>query len=101
MHRKELEKGSGMLFIFDREGIYPFWMKNTLIPLDIVWIGSDNKIVFISQNVQPCLPAKGDKFLACPTVMPPVRAKYVLELNAGMCEKDGYKIGDEAIINIK
>ena len=54
MYRKELDKNKGMLFIFDKEGIYPFWMKNTLIPLDMIWIDSNNKIVFIAQNVQPC-----------------------------------------------
>ena len=54
MYRKELDKNKGMLFIFDKEGSHPFWMKNTLIPLDIIWIDSRGKIVFISQNVQPC-----------------------------------------------
>jgi len=88
MYRENLDKDKGMLFIFEKEGIYPFWMKNTLIPLDIIWIDGNDKIVFISQNVQPC------KSLICPTVMPPVAAKYVLELNAGTCQDINLRVGD-------
>ena len=95
MYRKELDKNKGMLFIFDKEGIYPFWMKNTLIPLDMIWIDGNNKVVFISQNVQPC------KSFICPTIFPPVKAKYVLEINAGLCDKMGLKIGDDLKINVK
>ena len=95
MYRKELDKNKGMLFIFDKEGIYPFWMKNTLIPLDIIWIDSNDKVVFISQNVQPC------KNLICPSIFPTVKAKYVLEVNAGVCQEIGLKVGDELTIDIK
>ncbi|MCX6721733.1 MAG: DUF192 domain-containing protein [Candidatus Staskawiczbacteria bacterium] len=87
MYRNELNKDKGMLFVFNKEGIYPFWMKNTLIPLDMIWIDSSNKVVFVSQNVQPC------KNLICPSVMPIGPAKYVLELNAGICDEIGLKAG--------
>jgi len=89
MYRKELDKDKGMLFIFDKEAIHPFWMKNTLIPLDIVWVDSNNKVVFISQNVQPC------KSIICPSVVSLAKAKYVLEINAGICQEIGLKVGDE------
>jgi len=89
MHRKELDKNKGMLFVFDKEGIYPFWMKNTLIPLDIIWIDSNSKVVFISQNVQPC------KSLICPSILPAGPAKYVLEINAGKVKEIGLEVGDE------
>jgi uncharacterized protein len=95
MNRKQLDKDKGMLFIFEKEGIYAFWMKNTLIPLDIVWINSNNKVVFISQNTEPC------KSLICPSVVPTAKAKYILEINAGICEEIGLKLGDELKINIK
>lgn len=107
MYRKELDKNKGMLFIFDKESIYPFWMKNTLIPLDMIWADSNGKVVFISQNVQPCQPASlreallAGKSLICPSVFPPVKAKYVLEINAGLCDKMGLKIGDDLKINVK
>jgi uncharacterized protein len=100
MYRTELDKNKGMLFIFDKEGIYPFWMKNTLIPLDMVWIkqglsADAGQVVFIGQNVQPC------KSLICQTVLPNVKAKYVLEINAGVCQEIGLKVGDELKISVK
>jgi hypothetical protein len=93
MYRKELDKDKGMLFIFDKEGVYPFWMKNTLIPLDIIWIDSNNKVVFIGQNVQPC------KSLICPSITPQAKAKYVLEVNAGVCKEADLKLVDELKFN--
>jgi len=85
-----LDKDKGMLFVFEKEGIYPFWMKNTLIPLDIIWIGGDKKVVFIGQNIEPC------KSLICPPIVPPgPGAKYVLEINAGMAKEIGLEVGDE------
>src|SRR3989344_124116 len=70
MFRENLNKNSGMLFIFHEEGIYGFWMKNTLIPLDIIWINSDKKIIFIKNNVLPC------KTEICETFIPDENAKY-------------------------
>ena len=104
MYRKELDRNRGMLFIFsaeggsasggDKEGNYPFWMKNTLIPLDIVWINNNNKVVFIANNVQPC------RSLVCPSVNPKIDVKYVLEINAGLCEEMGLKLGDRLDIKM-
>lgn len=88
MNRKKLGKNSGMLFIFDTEGIYPFWMKNTLIPLDMVWIDANKKVVFIKENAEPC---QGS---VCPSISPDAKAKYVLEINAGIVKNTGLKIGD-------
>jgi hypothetical protein len=95
MNRTELDKNKGMLFIFDKEGIYPFWMKNTLIPLDMIWIDGSGKVVFIAQNVQPC------KTLICPVTVPSASAKYVLEINAGISKEFGIKTGDEVKLNIE
>lgn len=77
MHVDELPADSGMLFIYEDEGIRSFWMKNTLIPLDIVWIGSDLRIRHIARDVEPC---EADP---CPIYRPDVPAQYVLEVNAG------------------
>lgn len=95
MNVMQLDANSGMLFIFDQEGFYPFWMKNTLIPLDMIWIDGNNKVVFIGQNVQPC------KTFICPITNPNTKAKYVLEINGGVAEKDGIKIGDSIELKIK
>ncbi len=93
MYKNILEKDRGMLFIFDKEGIYPFWMKNTLIPLDIIWIDGNNKVVFVNQNTQPC------KSLICSSIIPSAKARYVLEINAGLYEEFGVKLGDELKIS--
>jgi len=92
MGREKLDNNKGMLFVFQKEGIYPFWMKDTLIPLDMIWIDSNNKIVFISQNAQPC------KSLICPQINPGVNAMYVLEINSGISEELDLQLGDKCDI---
>jgi len=95
MYREKLDKDKGMLFIFEKESRRSFWMKNTLIPLDIIWIDSKNKVVFISKDTQPC------KSLICPSVDPGENAKYVLEINAGMSDQIGLEVGSELKINME
>jgi uncharacterized membrane protein (UPF0127 family) len=92
MYRTSLAPGAGMLFIFDKDGDYPFWMKNTLIPLDIVWINSDYKAAYIKRGAQPC--ARD----VCPSIDPQVSARWVLEVNAGQMDGIGAKIGDIVVI---
>lgn len=101
MYRENLAPDNGMLFIFRKEGSYPFWMKNTLIPLDIIWINQNQEIVFIGHDVQPCLAAEA---LAeegyqeeCPITDPGAYAKYVLEINAGLSKTMGLNVGDIVI----
>ena len=94
MSRNSLDRNKGMLFIFNEEGMYPFWMKDTLIPLDIIWINQNKEVVFISENTQPC---KEDP---CPTVSPNQKAKYVLEINTGISKEIGLKVGDKVEINL-
>jgi uncharacterized protein len=53
MYRKQLSSNSGMLFIFDKEDIHSFWMKNTNIPLDMIWINEFGMVVDL-QTAQPC-----------------------------------------------
>jgi uncharacterized membrane protein (UPF0127 family) len=88
MFREKLEQNKGMLFAFNEEGDYPFWMKNTLIPLDIIWINSNREVVFISKNAQPCGEAE------CLSIDPGKQAKYVLEINGGLADRTGLKPGD-------
>ena len=89
MFRKELAQNRGMLFIFEKEDIYPFWMKNTFIPLDIIWINADKEVVFLSKDNPPC------KEISCLSINPQRPAKYVLEVNAGAIDKIGLKLGDK------
>jgi len=88
MYRKNLDKNSGMLFIFEKENIYPFWMKNTFIPLDMIWIDEKQRVAFIKESAQPC------KTNICPSTTPDKKAKYVLEINAGLTKELGINIGD-------
>lgn len=88
MFRDRLRPASGMLFLFAEDGDYPFWMKNTHIPLDMIWIDSSRKIVHIAHDVPPC---KTDD---CPNYPPNAIARYVLEVDAGVAKQHALKDGD-------
>jgi hypothetical protein len=92
MNRTHLDADKGMLFVFDREDVYPFWMKNTLIPLDMLWIDSNNRVVYIVRNAQPCVSDP------CPIINPGKKAGYVLEINGGLANTSGIKEGDNVTI---
>ncbi|HLD57827.1 MAG TPA: DUF192 domain-containing protein [archaeon] len=89
MNRTSLSDKSGMLFIFDQEGIQGFWMKSTLIPLDMIFISTDQKIVNIQSQAQPC------KVLDCQTYSSIKPAKYVVEINGGLADKLGIVEGQK------
>ncbi|AHB40578.1 MAG: hypothetical protein ACD_25C00118G0001 [uncultured bacterium] len=76
MFREKLAKNTGMIFIFGMEYTYSFWMKNTLIPLDIIWVNSRMEVVDVSREVPPCVTEK------CPTYSPQYPATYVIETPA-------------------
>ena len=88
MFREKLLPDQGMLFVFERESAYAFWMKNTLIPLDMLWLDRDRRIVHIERNVPPC---KSDP---CPSYDPGRPGLYVLELAAGVSDRFGLKLSD-------
>lgn len=88
MHRKELAEDKGMLFVFDQEALPGFWMKNMEIPLDIIWISRDQRIIGIKTNALPCRDS-------CESIVPPDKIKYALEVNAGFAEKNQVKAGDK------
>lgn len=81
MYQKALPENRGMLFVFPKEDYYSFWMKNTLIPLDIIFLNKNKNIVSIIKNVPPC---KND---FCPLYQPKEKSQYVIEVNAGFCDK--------------
>lgn len=95
MFRSALEENSGMLFIFKDNRRHSFWMKNTLISLDMIWMDHTRKIIHIEENVPPC---KADP---CPTYTPAESASYVLEVNAGRVAKDGIQLGNVAQFKLK
>ncbi len=82
MFRDELATGHGMIFVHDREEPQSYWMKNTKIPLDILYFDDARKLVAQQRDVPPC--SAGD---ACPSYPSHAPARYVLELNAGEAAK--------------
>ena len=88
MFRDKMGENQGMLFIFDKEEPQAFWMHNTVLSLDIIYVNSKMEIVHIVKNAKPF----DDKSL--PSIKP---AQYVVEVNAGYCDKIGIKDGDKIV----
>ena len=87
MYRESLGANEGMLFVFPDEQIRTFWMKNTLIPLDIIFIDADGNIM----NIAEALPCEEDP---CERYVSTASVQYVLEVNKGYSKEKGIKPGD-------
>ena len=87
MFRDSLPAEAGMLFVFAEEDRWPFWMKNTFIPLDLVWLDGAGAVVEVRANVQPC---RNDP---CPSYTPVARGTAVLEVNTGFAKAHGIAAG--------
>lgn len=91
MHRRSLARDAGMVFQFGRATSGPFWMKNTLIPLDIAFYGARGRILRIMQ-MKPC---RADP---CPLYDPRVSYRAALEVNAGSFRRWGVRRGDRIVL---
>ena len=89
MMRSTLAADHGMLFVFPDTTPRGFWMKNTLIPLDILYFDADRRLVSMQLDVPPCTADP------CPTYPSNAAARYVLELSAGTTQRIGAKTADE------
>jgi len=85
MFRRRLAADSGMLFLYRQPQIIKMWMKNTFIPLDMIFIGKDGRIVSIAQRTIP---------KSLETVSSESRASAVLEVNGGTASRLGIRVGD-------
>lgn len=85
--REKLGAVQGMLFAFDMDGSYGFWMKDMKFNLDILWLDGSGRVVYVQENLPPCTPQE------CPVYKPQQTARYVLEVNAGFAAKHGIKSG--------
>lgn len=92
MYREKLAENSGMLFVFPKSDIRSFWMKNTLIKLDMVFISKDLQVVYIAHSAPPC------REMPCPGYSSIYPVRYVVELNGGACYRRGIKTGDKVEI---
>lgn len=100
MHRRGLAPTEGMIFVFEESGFYPFWMKNTLIPLDMFWLDERGRIVSLRENVPPC-GNTSETDDTCPTWPPSAgtRAIYVLETVAGFARTHGVEVGQRVVLS--
>ena len=87
MYRTQMPADAGMIFVFERERKLSFWMRNTCIPLDMLFVAEDGTIVNVEENV-PTLTDRTFTSGGCP-------AKYVVELNAGWARAHGVKAGQK------
>lgn len=89
--RASLAEDEGMLFVFQSEDRYPFWMKGVNFPLDFIWIKGD-RVVDLSENIPPADPGQRDETL--PIYAPKEAVDKVLEVKAGAIERLQIKVGD-------
>lgn len=94
MYRDDLPADHGMLFIFPAEAPRSFWMKNTRIPLDILYFDTQLTLVSAALNTPPCRVSR------CPSYPSIAPSMYVLELNAGTASELGIKLGDRLTIGL-
>ena len=88
--KNKLPENHGMLFKMKRKSIHSFWMKNTYIPLDMIFINKDGKVIGFKKNRKPLS-------LKSSSIGKP--SDYVLEMNGGWVDKVGLKEGDTILIN--
>lgn len=94
MDREKLADGKGMWFVFKDSAPRSFWMKNTKIPLDVIFFNKDKEIVSLIENMEPCVAPKEDSDCKLyPSYKP---AMYVLEVPAGFVKKNEVKVGQKA-----
>ena len=87
MFRESLRERSGMLFLFLDGAPHKFWMKNTMIPLDMIWMDDRGRVFFVSADTPPC------KTDPCPLYGPETPPASVLEIAGGMAAKEGVTVG--------
>lgn len=86
MYRKQMDENKGMLFIFPNSQIQTFWMRNTFIPLDMIFVNPDKMIVTIQKNT---------RVLSNSTYASTAPAQYVIEVDAGYSDRNNIKVGDK------
>ena len=91
MFRKQLSEQGGLLFVFKRSDIYGIWMLFMRFPIDIVFLDKEKKIVDVVQNAPPL----SLRWNTWRIYKPKEPAMYILEVNAGFCEKKKLHVGDQ------
>lgn len=89
MHRRELAPMAGMLFVFDEQTTQSFWMKNTYLPLDMIFIDETSKVVGIVANAEPL--TRETRSVGAPS-------RFVVEVNAGFCKTHAISTGTPVVL---
>lgn len=85
--RSALSQDEGMLFVFEKPGLYGIWMKDMNFNIDILWFDENNKLIYFIEDAKP------DSFPK--TYIPDNNSKFILEINSGFIKKEGLEIGDK------
>ena len=93
MFQNQLPYDEGMIFVFNESGIYSLWMLNMQFSLDMVWFDENGNVVHIEQNVPPCKSAT--EIMACQSIVPSGKAKYILEVTSGFVKEFGITKGSK------
>lgn len=86
MFQDQLSYDQGMIFVFDKPGLYSLWMLNMQFSLDMMWFDENGKIVHIEKDVPPCKTPL--EIATCQSVIPEGQAVYVLEVTSGFIEQN-------------
>jgi len=96
MFEDQLPYDQGMIFVFEKSGLYSLWMLNMQFSLDMIWFDQDGKVIHIEKDVPPCKSAL--EIAACQSIIPAGEALYVLEVTSGFV--DIHKITKDSVLNI-
>ena len=96
MFQDQLPPDQGMIFVFDKPGLYSLWMLNMQFPLDMMWFDENGKMVHIEKDVPPCKTAL--EITTCQSVVPEGEALYVLEVTAGFVDLNN--ITEDSVLTI-
>ena len=96
MFQDQLPLDQGMIFVFEKPGLYSLWMLNMQFALDMIWFDQDGKVIHIETNVPPCQTPL--EITTCQSVIPEGDAVYVLEVTSGFVEQNN--ITKDSVLNI-
>ena len=96
MFQDQLPYDQGMIFVFDKPGLYSLWMLNMQFSLDMMWFDENGKMVHIEKNVPPCKTAL--EITTCQSVVPEGEALYVLEVTSGFVDQNN--ITEDSVLSI-
>jgi len=96
MFEDQLPYDQGMIFVFEKSGLYSLWMLNMQFSLDMIWFDQDGKVVHIEKDVPPCKTAL--EITTCQSIVPDTEAVYILEVTSGFVDQNN--ITKDSILSI-